>query len=185
MRLPACRSPSRTAKRRKEYLLCRRDSPSATPKPRRIIMTTSNLQVDLALDLNRDTNECVDKIFQVPSVWRAQSLRMAWTVRYLDTRSSSSGVFRDGRTRRKDQGQRAETYAVGWPAIKQSVRIGAEEMGVRRGIKTLLKVNQVEGFDCPSCAWPDPDPEDRKTMEFCENGAKATSWEATTRSSDA
>ena len=53
-------------------------------------------------------------------------------------------------------------------------------MGIRRGVKTLLKVNQVEGFDCPSCAWPDPHPKDRKMAEFCENGAKATSWEATT-----
>ena len=32
-------------------------------------------------------------------------------------------------------------------------------------------MNQKDGFDCPSCAWPDPD--DRKHLEFCENGAKA------------
>jgi molybdopterin-dependent oxidoreductase alpha subunit len=76
--------------------------------------------------------------------------------------------------------KKPETYAVGWPAIEQSVRYGAEEMGVRRGVRTLLKVNQVKGFDCPSCAWPDPHPKDRKKAEFCENGAKATSWEATT-----
>jgi molybdopterin-dependent oxidoreductase alpha subunit len=76
--------------------------------------------------------------------------------------------------------ERPETYAVGWPAIKETVIYGAEEMGVRRGVKTLLKLNQVEGFDCPSCAWPDPHPKERKRAEFCENGAKATSWEATT-----
>jgi molybdopterin-dependent oxidoreductase alpha subunit len=76
--------------------------------------------------------------------------------------------------------EKPETYAVGWPAIRQSIRYGADEMGIRRGIKTLLKVNHVDGFDCPSCAWPDPHPKDRKMAEFCENGAKATSWEATT-----
>jgi molybdopterin-dependent oxidoreductase alpha subunit len=76
--------------------------------------------------------------------------------------------------------EKPETYAVGWPGITQTVRYGAEEMGVRRGVRTLLKVNQVKGFDCPSCAWPDPHPKDRKKAEFCENGAKATSWEATT-----
>jgi molybdopterin-dependent oxidoreductase alpha subunit len=76
--------------------------------------------------------------------------------------------------------EKPETYAVGWPAIAQTVRYGAEEMGVRRGVKTLLKLNHVDGFDCPSCAWPDPHPKDRKMAEFCESGAKATSWEATT-----
>jgi molybdopterin-dependent oxidoreductase alpha subunit len=76
--------------------------------------------------------------------------------------------------------EKPETYAVGWPGIIQTVRYGAEEMGVRRGVSTMLKLNQVKGFDCPSCAWPDPHPKDRKKAEFCENGAKATSWEATT-----
>ena len=37
-------------------------------------------------------------------------------------------------------------------------------------------VNQKEGFDCPGCAWPDP--EHRTTFEFCENGAKAVADEA-------
>ena len=43
-------------------------------------------------------------------------------------------------------------------------------------IKTLSMVNQKEGFDCPGCAWPDP--EHRTTFEFCENGAKAVADEA-------
>ncbi|HEY8318278.1 MAG TPA: FdhF/YdeP family oxidoreductase, partial [Amnibacterium sp.] len=46
--------------------------------------------------------------------------------------------------------------------------------------KTLLKVNQVTGFDCMGCAWPDP-AHRRHTAEFCENGAKAVAEEATTR----
>src|SRR4051794_6446690 len=51
-------------------------------------------------------------------------------------------------------------------------------MGVKRSLKTLLSLNQKDGYDCPSCAWPDPD-DDRKTAEFCENGAKAVASEAT------
>ena len=53
-------------------------------------------------------------------------------------------------------------------------------MGIVRSVQTLLKVNQKDGFDCPSCAWPDPDGH-RKMAEFCENGAKAISAEATVK----
>src|SRR3954469_22629930 len=53
-------------------------------------------------------------------------------------------------------------------------------MGVRRSLRTLTSLNQKDGYDCQSCAWPDPDGE-RHVAEFCENGAKATAWEATTR----
>ena len=52
-----------------------------------------------------------------------------------------------------------------------------EQMGLNRTRKTVLKMNQKDGFDCPSCAWPDP--HHRKAFEFCENGAKAVTWEAT------
>ena len=51
-------------------------------------------------------------------------------------------------------------------------------MGPARTAKTLLKLNQADGFDCMSCAWPDPDPDHRHTAEFCENGAKAVAEEA-------
>src|SRR5215207_8426905 len=66
--------------------------------------------------------------------------------------------------------------AAVWSSMKHIVR----EAGVVRGARTLLKVNQKEGFDCPGCAWPDPDG-DRSHAEFCENGAKAVAEEATTR----
>jgi len=46
------------------------------------------------------------------------------------------------------------------------------------GVKSLLALNQKESFDCPGCAWPDPDGK-RSAMEFCENGAKAVAEEAT------
>jgi molybdopterin-dependent oxidoreductase alpha subunit len=51
-----------------------------------------------------------------------------------------------------------------------------KKMGPLKTIKTLRMVNQKEGFDCPGCAWPDPD--HRTTFEFCENGAKAVADEA-------
>ncbi len=66
--------------------------------------------------------------------------------------------------------------AAVWSATRHIVR----EAGVVRGTRTLLKVNQKDGFDCPGCAWPDPDGK-RSHAEFCENGAKAVAEEATTR----
>src|SRR5258708_6602410 len=67
--------------------------------------------------------------------------------------------------------------AVGIPGIAHSLQYALAEMGPVRAAKTLLHMNHVDGFDCPSCAWPDPDR--RKAAEFCENGAKAVAWEAT------
>ncbi|MFI9231984.1 FdhF/YdeP family oxidoreductase [Streptomyces rimosus] len=72
-----------------------------------------------------------------------------------------------------------EHSAVGLPAIKHALRVSQQQMGVRRTALTLLRVNQKDGFDCPGCAWPDP--EHRHAAEFCENGAKAVAEEATLR----
>jgi molybdopterin-dependent oxidoreductase alpha subunit len=69
--------------------------------------------------------------------------------------------------------------AAGWRAIGSSVVGTTRQMGLWRGTRTLFKVNQREGFDCPGCAWPEP--ADRSRLEFCENGAKAVADEATTR----
>ena len=66
--------------------------------------------------------------------------------------------------------------AAGIPAAISSLNHGIRKMGVSKTIKTLLMVNQKEGFDCPGCAWPDPD--HRTSFEFCENGAKAVADEA-------
>jgi molybdopterin-dependent oxidoreductase alpha subunit len=73
------------------------------------------------------------------------------------------------------------THATGWPAVGHSLQMGEEQMGALRTARTFLAINQVKGFDCPSCAWPDPEPGDRSPAEFCESGAKATAEEATTR----
>ncbi|MBO1335413.1 FdhF/YdeP family oxidoreductase [Streptomyces sp. VRA16 Mangrove soil] len=70
-------------------------------------------------------------------------------------------------------------HAAGLPAVKHSLKIAREQMGVKRTALTLLRVNQKDGFDCPGCAWPEP--EHRHAAEFCENGAKAVAEEATLR----
>lgn len=74
--------------------------------------------------------------------------------------------------------------AGGVDAVVSSLEHVFGEMGVVEGTKTLLKLNQFDGFDCPGCAWPDPD-EHRSVVEFCENGAKAVAEEATDAKCDA
>jgi molybdopterin-dependent oxidoreductase alpha subunit len=71
-----------------------------------------------------------------------------------------------------------ERTAAGLPAVLSTMKHAIGEMGVARTVKTFLKINQKGGFDCQSCAWADPD-EHRHIVEFCENGAKALSDEAT------
>ncbi len=73
--------------------------------------------------------------------------------------------------------------AAGLTAVAVAMKRSQEQMGVRRSLLTLARVNQVDGFDCPGCAWPEP--HDRSAFEFCENGAKAVAEEATLRRVDA
>src|SRR5262245_31374051 len=75
---------------------------------------------------------------------------------------------------------KAHTSAAGIEGVRQSLRYVWGRMGLARGTRALLKLNQVDGFDCQSCAWPSPD-EHRHATEFCENGAKAVSDEGTRR----
>src|SRR6185312_1135506 len=72
----------------------------------------------------------------------------------------------------------AKRVAGGIPAITSSMRYALAAPGPVRGARLLLKMNQKDGFDCPGCAWPDPDGK-RSIVEFCENGAKALAEEAT------
>ena len=72
-----------------------------------------------------------------------------------------------------------ESVAVGRVAVRLSMTRALKEMGVSRSLRTLPRMNQVDGFYCPICAWPDPQAGERSHAEFCENGAKALSWEAT------
>ncbi len=75
-------------------------------------------------------------------------------------------------------------YAAGVPAVAVAMQRALGHMGPTRTAKTLLKLNQAEGFDCMSCAWPDPEVGHRQTAEFCENGAKAVAEEATRERAD-
>ncbi len=77
-----------------------------------------------------------------------------------------------------------KSWAAGIPAVISSLDHILREAGPLRGIKGLLEMNQSGGFDCPSCAWPDPDG-DRSFAEFCENGAKSLASEATQKLADA
>lgn len=72
--------------------------------------------------------------------------------------------------------------AAGVEAVYHSAQHVFGEMNVGRGMKALLALNQKLGFDCPSCAWPDPDDDRSGIAEYCENGAKAVADEATTKS---
>lgn len=72
-----------------------------------------------------------------------------------------------------------KTSAAGLPAVLSSFRHIVAEAGWIRGLQALGQVNQKTGFDCPGCAWPDPDDERSGLAEYCENGAKAVAEEAT------
>ena len=69
--------------------------------------------------------------------------------------------------------------AGGWGALRAVARALREQSVELKGSRALLSMNQPEGFDCPGCAWPDP--RHTSSFEFCENGAKAVTWELTKR----
>ncbi|RWX36680.1 FdhF/YdeP family oxidoreductase [Rhizobium leguminosarum] len=69
--------------------------------------------------------------------------------------------------------------AGGWGALEAVARTLKDQQVITQGAATLLKANQPDGFDCPGCAWPDP--KHTSSFEFCENGAKAITWESTAK----
>ncbi|MBF6637405.1 FdhF/YdeP family oxidoreductase [Rouxiella silvae] len=69
--------------------------------------------------------------------------------------------------------------AGGWGALKATAIAVRTQMDNLTAPATLLRTNQPDGFDCPGCAWPDK--EQHSTFQFCENGAKAVTWEATSK----
>ncbi len=73
----------------------------------------------------------------------------------------------------------ARPWAAGVPGVLHGLEHARDQLGLRRGAKLLLRINQTDGFDCPGCAWPDPG--HRSHFEFCENGVKAVAEEATLR----
>src|SRR5882724_8317489 len=72
-----------------------------------------------------------------------------------------------------------EAPAGGWGALHATAKALREESAIVKGGRSLLSMNQPDGFDCPGCAWPDP--KHTSSFEFCENGAKAVSFELTKR----
>jgi molybdopterin-dependent oxidoreductase alpha subunit len=72
-------------------------------------------------------------------------------------------------------------WAAGIPAVYEAGKDVLEEDGLVRGMKGLFHMNKKGGFDCSSCAWPDPDDDRSPVAEYCENGAKALAEEATTK----
>ncbi len=71
--------------------------------------------------------------------------------------------------------------AAGIPAVWSSFKMVISEAGLLRGNKALFHLNKKGGYDCPSCAWPDPDDERSGIAEYCENGARAVADEATSK----
>ena len=69
--------------------------------------------------------------------------------------------------------------AGGWGALKATAKAVRDQMDVTEAPGLLLRTNKPMGFDCPGCAWPDK--EHTSTFQFCENGAKAVTWESTNK----
>jgi molybdopterin-dependent oxidoreductase alpha subunit len=67
--------------------------------------------------------------------------------------------------------------AGGWGALRATAIAVAKQMELAEAPGLLYRTNKPEGFDCPGCAWPDK--AHTSTFQFCENGAKAVTWEAT------
>ena len=84
---------------------------------------------------------------------------------------------------RKPKRSSPSTSAAGFPAILSTFRHSVSKMGILGSLSNLSRVNKFDGFDCPGCAWPDPD-QKRTFAEFCENGAKAIADEGTKRRAD-
>jgi len=69
--------------------------------------------------------------------------------------------------------------AGGWGSVKALGSILTEEHVLVHGTRVLMKQNKPDGFACVSCSWAKP--ADPHAFEFCENGAKATAWEITSK----
>ena len=75
-------------------------------------------------------------------------------------------------------------YAAGLKAVVVALQHTISQMGTMRSMRALASLNQKKGFDCPGCAWPDPDDKRSLFAEYCENGAKAVAEEATLKRAD-
>ncbi|MEV7889783.1 FdhF/YdeP family oxidoreductase [Streptomyces sp. NPDC002817] len=74
-----------------------------------------------------------------------------------------------------------KTWAAGAPGVVHALQYALGQTSPKRTALTLLTINQAKGIDCPGCAWPEPAPGKRHLNEYCENGAKHISDEATSQ----
>ncbi|MEM6383946.1 MAG: FdhF/YdeP family oxidoreductase [Pseudomonadota bacterium] len=103
---------------------------------------------------------------------------MANHTTFDDDRSTTTDTTaRDAAVSDKDFIGKSSKAAGGWGALKSVGKRLLRSGQPLTNVRTLLKTNQPHGFDCPGCAWGDP--EHGSSFEFCENGVKAVSWEAT------
>lgn len=72
--------------------------------------------------------------------------------------------------------------AGGWGSLEATTRFVLDSRHALKNLRNLMRMNKAKGFDCPGCAWGD---DNKSTFSFCENGAKAVTWEATRRFIDA
>lgn len=68
--------------------------------------------------------------------------------------------------------------AGGWGSLEATTRFVFDSKRAIKNLRNLMRMNKAKGFDCPGCAWGD---DNKSTFSFCENGAKAVTWEATRR----
>ncbi|WP_312240592.1 FdhF/YdeP family oxidoreductase [Pantoea sp.] len=68
--------------------------------------------------------------------------------------------------------------AGGWGSLEATTRFVFDSKAALKNMRNLMRMNKARGFDCPGCAWGD---DNKSTFSFCENGAKAVTWEATRR----
>ncbi|KAJ8137446.1 hypothetical protein OY671_009341, partial [Metschnikowia pulcherrima] len=113
-------------------------------------------------------SECtrVDQGFSVPMISARSARRCA--ARHEEahmTSRNSTGI------------QRYDAPAGGWGALKATAQAIADQMRIAEAPVSSFRTNKPDGFDCPGCAWPDK--AHTSTFQFCENGAKAVTWEAT------
>ncbi|EPF17387.1 Formate dehydrogenase H [Cedecea davisae] len=71
-----------------------------------------------------------------------------------------------------------QAAAGGWGSLEATTRFVIDSKHALKNLRNLLRMNKAKGFDCPGCAWGD---DNKSTFSFCENGAKAVTWEATRR----
>ncbi len=80
--------------------------------------------------------------------------------------------------------KKPSSYAAGIPGVGATLEHVKEYTHLKEGMQALLKLNQKGGYDCPACAWPDPDGKRSPIAEYCENGAKAVAEEASAYKAD-